>query len=415
MKKSGFQAIDPAIRANFRSDFAKKNLGKKTVKWARRVFWLWKTLPGMLDKVYAAGYENLPSVDDNACIITMTHKKIHDVGTLVGYFAGRDKKHFTDLSIVGQAGVFNGIYPYKDLTPRFLKASWIRPLITAGARLAGQFLKNFFTSLHVYPVYREGSDVPDRETYESAEFNGPGILKMNYDEFLRHSSRVTMNSIMQVQKEMVTKKRSFVILPEGIYKHEGFVAPLQDFAGLLAFRKSVKTVPVSLSYDELCPESKGSIRAFCYTGEPMDPPKDKAAVADYTVLLTDVLQRNTPATASHILAALILRLPDSFKKSQLEELFHRASKAILSIGPADPELEAAAGRKKRLSRFFSKKGAGSRWFHSEHKNDGEIILTKNHATMNKFEESERDVGDALWNANHLKHLSNLFDDLFNKG
>jgi len=316
--------------------------------------------------------------------------------------AGRPFERFHDVTLVAQAGLFYGIYTYRDLVPDKLKRGPLVPLFAALSRAAGKITANFASSLHANPVFRDGVDLPPKEIYNDPVFAGPSIMKMDYSQFVRHAGKVTMASVATAQRDIVNLNRSFVIFPEGKYCHDGSVAPMQDLAGFIALRKSKPLVPVSLTYDELCPDRLGRITAFVKIGKSIEPPTDKKQLPDYFQTLHQLLQENSVITASHLIAAALqsIRLSgrQSFNMTELQHRFHENCLIAEESGFSfDSRLNQNDFQEQQLIRFLKRKG--SLWLQRS-KDDYRF----NEKAISKFAYTERTVDDIAWNANNIIHL-----------
>ncbi|MBW7856966.1 MAG: hypothetical protein H3C43_01370, partial [Leptonema sp. (in: Bacteria)] len=244
----GFVSAKESFRYNLsRRDDLVACLDERIVGWVERLgrFAFW---PYAIEDVFVQGYEHFPKRSDEAPVIAIAHKKLHDVFAALTFMAGRPLERFHDITLVAQAGLFYGIYSYRDLVPAFLKRQPMVPLLAGLSRLSGRLTNQFVRSLHANPVFREGVDLPKELEYYDRLFAGKQIMKMNYDEFVRYAGRTTASSVVTAQKELIQMNRAFVIFPEGKYCHDGAIAEMQDLAGVVSYRKSRPIVAASLTY-----------------------------------------------------------------------------------------------------------------------------------------------------------------------
>lgn len=399
----GFISAKQAFRANLsrRAEMI-ECLDERIIRWAE---WLHRMayLPGAMYDVYVQGYENFPERKDPAPIVAIAHKKLHDVFAALAFMAGRPLERFHDLTLVAQAGLFYGIYAYRDLVPEFLKRGpFVRPL-AAFSRLVGRLTNRFMRSIHANPVFREGVDLPPEDTYYDHVFAGPHVMKMDYPEFLKHAGRTTMSSVVSVQKEMIELNRSFVVFPEGKYCHDGAVAEMQDLAGIVALRKERPLLPVSLTYDELCNDRFGRITAWFKVSELIPHPTDKRQLPEYLHHLRDTLQKSSIITASHLIASALqhIRLTEQtgFDLVDFKKRYEDYCQAAVESGYAiDERLRDETFRHHQLGRFL--RGKGKRWLRQE---GHRYYLCEK--SISKFAMSERTVDDIAWNANNIRHLN----------
>jgi hypothetical protein len=357
--------------------------------------------PGFLSESFGAGFEKLPPVSEPAPILCFSHKKIHDVMCIAQYMLARPVDRFHDFTFVAQGGLFHGIFPYQDLVPDPLKIRLLGAPLGWGSRLLAKYFRGLFMDINAHPVYRDGSDVPlSEDQYRHPDFAGPWVTGMSYEEFLNYTRKQTARSVLQVQKDMVEKNRSFVILPEGRYCHDGRIAELLDLAALAAFRKQRDVIYISLAYDELCPDARGRIDSFCWTSGPISPPPDKTDFKDFMHRGRTTLQETTTITASSVLAAVTLQaLQESriLSRTQLEQEFHRRSREVIqSDFKVDPRLEDGEFRLDRFSRFISRKAG--KWFAFR----GEQMHVRTKRILD-YDDGERTVPDILWNLNSVIH------------
>ncbi|MCR9141931.1 MAG: hypothetical protein NXI24_06740 [bacterium] len=371
-------------------------------------------MPRMLEEVYVRGYENLPLRKESAPILALSHKKFQDVAAIVELIAGRPLDRFHDITLIAQGGLFSAMYAYRDMVPAFCKrgaaaVALRRPAVYFAHRL-GNFLRQTFTDVNAYPVYREGRDIPiSEEDFQDPNFAGPRITGRSYADFVKYANRETLKSVLRVQKDMEERNRMFFIMPEGGYCHDGSVAPLQDFLGVFAFRKQAPTVFGALSYDELCPDRLGRISAFINLLPPSPPPQTKqAGVADFLDEGRRLLTEHTVILASHLIAAVVyeyLERDESFGIDDLRDAFdaHCCELVAAAAEPSsaitcDPGLAKPEYRADRLRRFL--RYGSSRYFQK----DGRGRLRVSKANIEGFAHSERTVNDIEWNRNHARHF-----------
>ncbi|MCB1140455.1 MAG: hypothetical protein KDK23_16975 [Leptospiraceae bacterium] len=359
--------------------------------------------PRMLENCFVAHYDNIPDINGPAPIYCFAHKKIQDVMALVQYMVGRDVDRFHNVTLVAQGGLFHGIFPYQDIVPGFLKSKYLGWPLGIGTRIMARFFRGLFRDLNAYPVYRDGADVPrSEEAYKHPSFAGPHVTGMSYQDFQKYTRKQTAKSVLQVQKDMDEKNRSFVILPEGRYCHDGRISELLDLAAYASHRKSRPIVYISLSYDELCPDALGKIDAFLYTNEPMEPPRSREDFKPFMSRGRQLLQSSTTITASGLLAAAtIIELQESktISKANVQKRFEALCDAILKADYiVDPRLGDPEFRKDRFGRFLSRRA--SRWFSMS----GDSMTVRPRRIM-EYDSGERTVPDILWNINNIIHVA----------
>ncbi len=382
-------------------------ISKPTVRQARRAQRVVRA-PGLLSEVYVRGYEHFPKRTDPAPIVALSHKKIHDVATIVELIAGRPREHFHDVTLIAQAGLFSAMYFYRDMVPAFCKRGFAafllsRPTVWLAHRLGG-WMRRIFRDINAYPVYREGRDIPESEAdFQNPLFADPLITGQSYADFIKFANRETRRSLMAVQQDMERDNRTFIILPEGGYLHDGSVAPLHDFLGFFAYRKQAPTIFGSLSYDELCPDWLGRIDAFVDLQAPTPPPADKSELTGFLARGRERMHAGTVLTASHLIACVAhsYRQSDAdFSRAEFRARFFALCDAIgesrSQPAPAyDPGLASAQYRAERLRRFFRR--SASRYF----KRAGRGRLCVCPQKLQGFEDTERTVNDLEWNRNHV--------------
>ncbi|MCB1166654.1 MAG: hypothetical protein KDK33_10890, partial [Leptospiraceae bacterium] len=272
-------------------------------------------------------------------------------------------------------------------------------------RFMAMFFRGLFADVNAYPVYRDGADVPtSEEDYRHPRFAGRWVTGMKYDQYLNYTRKQTAKSVLQVQKDMVEKNRSFVILPEGKYCHNGRIAELLDLAALAAHRKNRSIVYTSFSYEELCPDARGRIELFLYTNPPVEPPQSRAEFKDFMNQGRDLLQNTTVITASGILAAATiaaLQNGTTIDRKALHDRFLELAHAVVkSDFLHDPRLADQDFLEDRWSRFLSRKA--SRWFAFR----GQEMKVRPRRILD-YDAGERTVPDLLWNMNNIIHAAPL--------
>ena len=358
--------------------------------------------PRLLEGAYVAGYENIPPITEEAPIMCFSHKKIHDVMALAQYMIGREVNQFHDLTLVAQGGLFHGIFPYQDLVPSIFKNRVFKMPAGWGSRLLGRYFRGLFEDLNAYPVYRDGADLPLNEAeYKHPSFAGPHVTGMNFQDFHKYTRKQTAKSVLQVQRDMVESNRSFVILPEGRYCHDGRISELLDLAAFASHRKSRPIIYTTLSYDELCPDAMGKIDVFMYTAPPVAPPESRNDFKAHMNKGRTLLQNNTTILASSILAAATFSLLEQdpiISREALKQRFEEFSQKVLSSDLIyDPRLKDSEFRKERYSRYISRKAF--RWFSV--RGDAMKVRPKRILT---YDDGERTVPDLLWNINNAIHM-----------
>ncbi len=395
--------IDATERARLhmrRAERIKACIGPQTYKWARRARPLFN-MPYLMGRVWVRGFEHMPLFTEPAPILAFAHKKIHDVCVVTNFLMARPLERFHNLTLVAQGGLFNGIYPWRDLTPAFIQRSFLRRPAAALARLLGRGISFFMRVVNANPVFREGSDLPTTpEAYNHHSFAGELIMGMPHADFVKFANRETRNSVINTQRELVELNRTFVIFPEGIYMHDGAIAETQDLTGVAAFRKRRAVHFISMTYDELCPDRLGRIDAWLDIAPLAGPPTGREDIADFLAAGRKQLQDNSVITASHLIALALneLREREKFTRAELVERFEQlAARTIQSPLLFDPNLAREEYRRDRLKRFLRSR---SRWFRRKG-ND----LYPRRDEMQKFLESERTVDDITWNCNNVRHAA----------
>lgn len=376
-------------------------LGKKAVRWAKRIVWA-SQLPGMIEEIYARGIDTLPDVSTPAPIMAFAHKKFIDVPGITVFMAGRPVSTFHGVTIMSQAGIHSGIYPYSEWIPDIFKNPLTDPMSRLAAKKIGNIIKDLFTSFNTYPVYREGRDVPDsREKYNANSFGGKRILGMSYEEYKNFAAKKTRQTLMQVFKDIADLNKSFVIAPEGSYTHDGKIQPLEDFIAFAANRKKRMTVACGVSYDELCPDTWGRVAGYISAAKPLPPPNDKREIPDWLVHLRELLLENQTIVASHIIATVLKKYEKTGSLSETEfldswnetitELENRKNVLLA------PVLSNTKEREFKLKRFFL--ANGKKWL-TRKKN----IYYFNTNTIEKFDPLQRTINSLDWNYNQINHL-----------
>ena len=377
-------------------------INARAERWARRVHPL-GYLPHLMEAVLVRGYERLPRVSEDAPIFAFSHKKLHDVFAVVELLGGRPLERFFDLTIVAQAGLFSGIYPYRDLVPQFLKTRATRSIAAALANRVGLLLRDIFESVNAYPVYREGSDVPtSRAEYDGPDFAGRLLTGLDYEEFKRMAARKTRETLTGVQRDLVERNRMLIIAPEGGYRSDGSIRPLHNFLGMVALRKARPTITASLSYDELCPDRWGRICGWVEISEALAPPQKRSGLASWTAGVRARLQENTIALASHLIATAVLAPGrQDFSERELVEQLSELTMRLSELGaPFDPGLMEQSYLEERLERFM--RANRKRYLR---KKAGRYAVDPE--GLKRFYRSERTVDNLHWNRNHIKHLDTV--------
>jgi len=393
-----WQDVQPVTRQHLASPSPLDGLiSLDLIRWARRVHKLAYMPFGFLESVQVHGYEYLPLRSDPSPILAVSHKKIHDVFLLEEYMAGRPVQRFHDLTLVAQAGLFSGVYAYRDILPDFLKKGLLRRPGIAISNRIGKILRHLTEAVHANPVYREGSDIPYDEAAFEEELGGAAILGLEYGPYVKFAARTTLESVARVQKLMQEKNYLFLILPEGKYCHDGGIAEVQDLTSFMAFRRKRLTIPVAIAYDELCPDRTGRIAAFACTHPALPPPESRDDLEPFSQELRRILQQQTPVLSSHLLAIACLKQKPPFSLSELKTCFLEDARTITNSRLVqDPGLSRPEYLEERWERFRKRKF--SAWYRKT-----ATGFVPDPEAVARFARSERTVPDLNWNANNIRH------------
>ena len=363
--------------------------------------------PGFLGEVFVSGMDKLPPREESAPILAFSHKKIHDVWALLEFALSRPLDSFHNIVVIVMAGVHTPMYVWLYMLPAWFKRGIFHYPALLVARFLGRLMTNFFRTIHTHPVFRDPADMPPTEAEYNETLAGGRLLKMDYAAFRTYANRTTMKSVVDVQKIMSTENCSLLIAPEGKYCHDGSVAPTLDLLGVVALRKKRDTCPLSLSYDDLCPDERGRIDAFFFVGDMIAPPVHKLRINAYLRRVRKILQKNNTVTASHLIAAVLHDYMEAgrvFTRDDLRrDLGERIRRTLDARVPCDPGLVGEPYVDERLARFWN--AYGERWF--ETLPDGYRVDPSGVA---RYDEEERTVNDLLWNRNHLVHIPQVRDE-----
>ncbi|MCB1175407.1 MAG: hypothetical protein KDK39_17665 [Leptospiraceae bacterium] len=395
---------------------------------------------GRLQSVTALGIHHLPPAQQAAPILAFSHKRGEDVPVIIDFLTGRPPARLHGATMIATAGVFNNTWLYGEVFPASWKQGWRDRVSAQAARILGRWLKHIFQSAHCYPIYR-AVDMPRQiNRYESIRFGGRRVTGLDHETYLQMAARESRQSLMNVFQEMTTHNRNFVILPEGGYKYDGTIRPLQEFVAMASFRKKRPVQPIAFGYDELCPDARGRIRVTLNIAAPMDSPAAKSDFSTFLTSLQSQLVYATPITASHLIGWCLstwlpqTRLPEHiqsatsqiwqgaslpvrpldftdpdlkqatrFRRSTFDKfvysLWQRLTKLVSMNVITDPAIQSVDGLKSRLDAF---------WKHKALQYLDPIdtdIWQLNPQRALDFAASERTVNDLEWNRNHLLHLS----------
>ena len=375
-----------------------KWMGSRLLRWVRRLARLGRR-KGLIEETYVSGYEHIPALDEDSVLIAFSHKTILDLFPILMTLAGVPRDRFRGVCLVGQGGLFYGRWLY-ELTPGFLRRGSLKKISARLLRIPAAWLRGL-ASLAIYPVFREGSDIPENaEAYASDEFAGPWLTGMEYDEFVKFAGRTNKRSIIDVQKKITDENWSFTVLPEGLYSHDGRISEPGALVALLAYRKKRKTLTASLAYDELCRDELGRIPVFVNIGSPLLPPGDKNSFDVFLKELRNCMQTRTPLLASNLIAATLKRYVSGgeFTREEFERDYHElATRTLDNEGlVVDPGLRQAEYRQERLARFY--RHFEERWFVQRR-----ASLSLNMEFIVRFDPGERAVNDLEWNYNVVFH------------
>ncbi|MCB1317068.1 MAG: hypothetical protein KDK27_13995 [Leptospiraceae bacterium] len=411
-QSDGFIDTRHTIRANLRERQRMEAVfGPEVIRLARRFHWC-AFLPGLLSGVHVQGLDCLPLAHESAPILAFAHKKLLDVLVIIEILAGRPLDRFHNITIIGQAGLFNGIYAYRDLIPNALKTPRTAPALAAVSSRAARTLERWFRLVNAHPVYREGKDVPDTESaYVDPHFGGAYILGKDFSDFKKFAARETRDTIIQVLNHMNADglNRSLILLPEGGYGHDGSIKELHEFVALAAHRKQKPTYTITITYDELCPDRLGRIASYVRICKPALPPTERTPDSTRFFLnqLRNSLVHETVIVPSHALAAGVRYFRNRRQtfgwNDFMKRLYLTRDRLLQSGQPAAPTLSRDDMFKKHVSRFRSTYGA--RWLRR-----GRGGLICHEPSIGRYNQSERSVDDVEWNYNHVRHIPDLMTD-----
>lgn len=368
-------------------DLIARDAGLFSARWARRVHRA-SRLPGFLGEVFILNCHILREHTEKAPILAFSHKKIHDLFTVVELALARSFP-MHGHTVIAQGGLFSGMYVYRDWVPLFLKRWPFRPFSELLSRFIGHKIETLLRGANCHPVYRRFRDVPSRKVYDSYVFSGKRISGMTYDQFTDYTRNETQKSIEAVRTDIQDRNKSLIIFPEGKYQQSGAIGKLNAFLMSMARESGHPLLTLSITYDELCPDHRGRIDTLITVNRIEN--QDKLAQAT-----TTSLQTNTAITASNLLALILLEAGNQIEISSIESNLERMSLALPALAfPFDERLLDVQFRKDRIERMLVSRKA---WFQ---RSNSALNLVQ--AEMAKFQSSERTVNDLEWNKNNILH------------
>ncbi|MCB1172840.1 MAG: hypothetical protein KDK39_04715 [Leptospiraceae bacterium] len=391
----------PLAQANLRRRSELQAIvGAKAWRWAGWLTRLARSY-GMLSAVYANEHNHWPLATAEAPLYAFAHKKFHDVPAITIYMLARPLTHFHHVTIIGQAGIHSAVYPYTEWIPGFLKAPLLDPFAVQAARILSWPIKDLFNSVNTYAVYREQDMPATVAQYESIHFGGQRILGMDYEAYRQMARQKTRSSLVRVMQDISELNRSLVIAPEGGYCFDGTIQKMQDFLAFTALKKNRRTLPCTISYDELCPDTMGRIDCYVHTGAPLDPPAGKTDTQRWSQDLQRILTQNTTIVASQLIAAVLWkhRAQGRIGVDELGAQFHQLAQRMSAISHLQlaPGLLTSKTRERSLRRFL--RSVGRKWLRRR----GSTYIY-NQDKMDSFTAKERTVGNLEWNYNHIAWL-----------
>ncbi|MBL8021217.1 MAG: hypothetical protein JNM27_16225 [Leptospirales bacterium] len=379
---SGFQE-----KALQQFDLIARDAGLFSARWARRIHRA-SRLPGFLGDVFILNCHTLREPTEKAPILAFSHKKIHDLFTVVELALARSFP-MHGHTVIAQGGLFSGMYVYRDWVPLFFKRWPFRMFSEILSRFIGRKIESLLRGANCHPVYRRFRDVPSRKVYDSYVFSGKRISGMTYDQFTEYTRNETQKSIEAVRTNIQDKNKSLVIFPEGKYQQSGAIGKLNAFLMSVAQESGHPLLTLSITYDELCPDKRGRIDTFITVNRIEN--QDKLAKAT-----TNSLQTNTAVTASNLLALILLEAGTQTEISSMESNLEKMSHALPALAlPFDERLLDVNFRKDRIERMLA---ARKNWF--KRSNNALKLVS---SEMAKFQTSERTVNDLEWNKNNIQH------------
>jgi len=401
MDRIPFVETRDIVQKNLREgkEFLLKQTSPTYVRWAP--YWNRFThMSRMLDRICVIGYDNLPHSNEPAPILAFSHKKPHDFLTVSQFMMARTFDKFHKYIAVLEGGSFNGVTVFRDLIPNLLKHGPTRRWAVKFSKMFGAVIRNFLININWHPIYRPGKDIPDsREEYESDSFSGPELLNLDYDRFKKSANQESLRSIKRVQQVINEENGIFIIAPEGGYCGDGSVSECRDLLGLIALKTQRNTASLSVSYDELCPDSRCRLPCWMNLSAPVHPPVAKGETSSYLDLVQSTLQKNTVVLASHLIAraAKDFKKLESFSRDSFENRYNTLLDRIVESDLFfDPDLSDMQFRRVRLTNFF--KSFGKKWF----KRKGDRFFWK-HNAVDIVPESQRTVCIMDWNINNARH------------
>ncbi|MCE9596425.1 MAG: hypothetical protein K8S54_00505 [Spirochaetia bacterium] len=376
-------------------DLIARDAGAFSARWARRIHRA-SRLRGFLGEVLILNCNLLLESTEKAPILAFSHKKIHDLFTVVELALARSFP-MHGHTVIAQGGLFSGMYIYRDWIPLFLKHGPFRFFTESISRFIGSKIEALLRETNCHPVYRRFRDVPSRKVYNSIIFSGQRISGMTYDQFIEYTRSETLKSIDTVRDDIQVRNKSLVIFPEGKYQQNGAIGKLNSFLMNVARESGHPLLTLSITYDELCPDRRGNIDTFI-TVNKIESQQQliKAAAAS--------LQNNTAITTSNLLAIILLRAGKQIDLDTLESKLSKLSNKLPELQlPFDERLLDSDFRKDRVRRMLKSRRT---WFEESRK-----TLRLNSTEMQKFKATERTVNDLEWNQNNITHALPVLSEL----
>lgn len=142
--------------------------------------------------------------------------------------------------------------------------------------------------------------------------------------------------------ELVRKRRTLIVFPEGRPSPDGEIGPIRPGIGALVRRgRPVALRALALAYDPL---GRGRTRVHLALGDSGEPPRE-----DVEAALLGLLRRTMPLTCGQVVAAALAAGADADPRALERELENAVAAARAEGRPVEPELTTAEGRRRRLA------------------------------------------------------------------